>query len=72
MIGVVSSTAASWVRAALSAARGVLAPAPHRGPGFWLVTVLLGVVLPAPLAIAVLATRLRGGRAEPRGHRPGA
>lgn len=41
--------------------RGAIHPS-GRGVVFWLVTVLLGVVLPSPIAVAVIAVRLRRGR----------
>ncbi|HEU4382428.1 MAG TPA: hypothetical protein VFR85_02900 [Anaeromyxobacteraceae bacterium] len=31
----------------------------RRGVGFWLVTALLGLLLPAPVAVVVVAARLR-------------
>lgn len=43
----------------LAWARDALAAPTHRGPAFWLVTVLLGLLLPAPVAVAVVAARLR-------------
>ncbi len=41
--------------------RSVVHPS-GRGVTFWLVTALLGLLLPAPIAVAVIAARLRGGR----------
>jgi hypothetical protein len=49
--------------------RGGFAPASSRGLGFWLVTALLGLLLPAPVAVVVVAARLRrpgAGRPERR------
>lgn len=43
--------AVAWVRGGASAS--------GRGPGFWLVTALLGLLLPAPVAVVVVAARLR-------------
>ena len=47
------------VREALAWIRDAIGRVPRRGLGFWLVTILLGVLLPAPVAIAVVAARLR-------------
>jgi hypothetical protein len=56
------------VRRALARARTALASPSRRGPGFWLVTVLLGLVLPAPVALAVVVARFRrlGSAEAPR------
>ncbi len=55
------------VREALARARRAIASPSSRGPAFWVVTLLLGLLLPAPLAVAVVAARLRSaGAARPR------
>ncbi len=51
---------------------GGVSPSSGRGPGFWLVTAALGLLLPAPVAVAVVAARLRRtGPGRPAGPRAG-
>lgn len=50
----------AWARLREALARmGGAASRPGRGLGFWLVTALLGLLLPAPVAVAVVAARLK-------------
>ncbi len=42
----------------------------ERGAGFWVGTVLLGLLLPAPVAVVAVAARLRS-RGRPRELPPG-
>ena len=49
----------AFLRRAAAWLLGGAAPGPGRGLGFWLVTALLGLLLPAPVAVAVVAARLR-------------
>lgn len=61
-----ASQAAAMVRLRAMLAwmgRGAAGPS-SRGVTFWLVTVLLGVLLPSPIAVAVIAARLRRGRGK--------
>ena len=58
------SPASAWARLRTVFARMIgAATRPGRGLGFWLVTALLGLVLPAPVAVVVVAARLRRGPA---------
>lgn len=56
--------ALTWTRAAI-ASHG------NRGLGFWLVTALVGLLLPAPVAVVVVAARLRRARARQPARLPG-
>jgi hypothetical protein len=47
------------IRAALARVRESIASPSDRGPTFWLVTLLLGLLLPVPVAVVVVAARLR-------------
>ncbi len=47
------------LRRALARMRDSLASHGDRGLSFWLVTALLGLLLPAPVAVVVVAARLR-------------
>jgi hypothetical protein len=47
------------LRQRLARARARLVAPQERGPAFWLVTVALAVLLPAPIALALVAARLR-------------
>jgi hypothetical protein len=42
----------AWMRAGVASSS-------NRGLAFWLVTVLAGLLLPAPIAVAVVVARLR-------------
>ncbi len=55
----------AFLRRATAWLRAGIAPRADRGPGFWLVTALLGILLPAPVAVAVVAARLRRTGAHP-------
>ncbi len=64
-VGHIPESLRAFVRRAIAWLRAGVAPQPGRGTGFWLVTALLGLLLPAPVAVAVVAARLRrtgGGR----------
>ena len=63
------SPASAWARLRTAFARMIGAVSrPGRGLGFWLVTALLGLVLPAPVAVVVVAARLRrNGAGGPAG-----
>ena len=52
-------TAMVRIRTALARARESIASPSDRGATFWLVTLLLGLLLPAPVAVAVVVARLR-------------
>ena len=54
------------LRAVLAWMGGGVAPPSRRGVAFWLVTALLGLLLPAPVAVAVVVARLRRGRGGTR------
>lgn len=54
-------TAMVRIRRALARVRESIAAPPGRGPSFWLVTLFLGLVLPVPVAVVVVAARLRRG-----------
>ncbi len=47
------------IHTALARVRESIASPADRGPTFWLVTLLLGLLLPAPVAVAVVVARLR-------------
>ncbi len=62
-------SARAFLRKTAAWMRGGFASASSRGIGFWLVTALLGLLLPAPVAVVVVAARLRrpgAGRPERR------
>lgn len=52
-------------REALAAARDAMDRLPDRGVAAWLVAILLVLVLPAPVAIAVIVARLRRSERRP-------
>ncbi len=66
--GPAAGRSTSRVREVLARARRAVASPSSRGPASWVVTLLLGVLLPAPLAVAGVAARLRSAGAA----RPGA
>lgn len=53
------------LRKALAWMKERIAAPPDRGFSFWLVTALLGLLLPAPVAVAVVVGRLRRGIRQP-------
>jgi len=59
------------LREALAWMRDGISSPSNRGLAFWLVTILLGLLLPAPVAVAVVVARLRGGARRASGS-PGA
>lgn len=62
MDGLSQGAAMVRLRAMLAWMGGGVASPSSRGMAFWLVTVLLALLLPTPIAVAVVVARLRRGR----------
>ena len=60
------------LRKALAWTRDSIRSRANRGLGFWVVTALLGLLLPVPVAVVVVAARLRRARSGQPARLPGA